>query len=173
VKLNNYLYKMKHSKRLLLTSLLYASISLLFHYRLPNQTVDIQLHDTYLVLTKASIFFPFIFFFLLFAGIYFCLEKSSIKESRIDNYHFWGSILISFLIIVILLSKAWWTSQEMAPMGSPEFYNRLNIDNRFILCFLISLLLFILIQVVNFISILFSEFRKWHNYHHNRSLTEQ
>jgi len=93
---------MKHSKQLLFKALLFVFISLVFNIILPFHTVDIQLHDTYLVLTKSSFFFPFIFFFLLFSGFHFLLEKQSIKESEFGRYHYWDSLFTSFLVIAIL-----------------------------------------------------------------------
>ena len=151
---------MKSSKRLVLTSLLFVFISLIFHLLLPYQTLDIQFHDTYIVLTKSSIFVPFIFFFFLFSRILLYLEKKRIKEPKSSHGHYWGSIFLSILIMIILLSKAWWISKEMAAMGSPAFYYRSVIENRFILCIVISMLLFLLLQAVYFISILISIIRK-------------
>lgn len=151
---------MKNDNRLLFTSLVFAILSFVIHSTLPNQTVDIQLHDTYFVLTKASIFFPAIFFFLLFGSIHLYLEKKKVKESKISKYYYWVSLVISFFIIATLFAKAWWISQGIPPMGSPEFYSLIKTENWFTGCFLVLLAAFLIFQVVYFISLMISIFKK-------------
>jgi len=151
---------MKVAHRLIFISFLFMVLSVISHFTMPNQKVDIQLHDTYFVTTVASIFFPFIFFFMLFGLIHLYLRNTEIHKSKISKYYYWISLSMAFLIIAGLFAKSWWISQGLPPKGSPEFYSLIKFDSHLTRCFLVLLALFLIFQFIYLVYLTISVFKK-------------
>lgn len=83
-----------------------------------NSMVDFQFHDTYLVVSSIHIHFFFVFIFLLFAGVYYFLNKNLKKplNSFLSNAHF-------FLMLLAVLYFLFFLKYDLSSYSTHRYYS--------------------------------------------------
>ena len=92
-------------------ALVFLFTTALYSIFLPSKTVDIQLHDTYIVVRGADLTLVFVILFNLLAGVYFFVDwiLGSPISNKFGKIHFW----LSFVGCNVLLNFSYISNIEI------------------------------------------------------------
>ena len=97
----NRLLKNITSRFFLISALLFFFLSAVMNIMFGNAAVDIQAHDTYFVIATSHVFLALVFFFGMYALLYFLIPALLRKKLNfvLSQIHFW----ITFFSVIVLL----------------------------------------------------------------------
>lgn len=119
-----------------------------------NNTLDIQIHDTYIVTEYFQLFIFFSLFFGILGSIYLLIHKLAKKQTNkiLGVFHFSLSIISSLgllLPVYIIGSRIFKSPAEYYENSSKAFLDRISNINQIITSFLILLIIAQLIFLTN------------------------
>ncbi|GAA4044429.1 hypothetical protein GCM10022388_07090 [Flavobacterium chungnamense] len=140
--------KFKAYYLLFLTSVIFFVISFLVHYKM---TFDINIYDTYYVISEVDFYIMNSFFTMMIGLLYFIFEKFKIiLFSVLSKVHIFGTIFLFFLII-------YFNYYNLLEYQSSEFLFDKPDYNKYII---ISILVLISLQLLFIINIFVSLIKK-------------
>jgi len=116
---------------------------------------DIQLHDTYLVISLIHIYLAFSLLFFLFALVYWCFDqvRGISIQSKYIRWHYWCTLAIPLTIVVLCID-------QLVLAGLPRLFVSSRFGSIGDLLFLVSCLLFLIGQLIFLWGLLLSPFTR-------------
>lgn len=140
---------MKSYKVFLWTTLLFSVIILIMNLRSNNHTIDISIHDTYLVIAKFHIWLGLTLFLATLTLVYFMLDKTNRTLNTFLTTAHYIMTIVPLVIIPICINQAQRTIDRYTPT---TFYAELNNGltlTKIVLLLILILLVGQLLLVIN------------------------
>jgi heme/copper-type cytochrome/quinol oxidase subunit 1 len=133
---------------------LFALILLIFNFRKPKETFDINIHDTYYVIQNSHLGILLFIIYLILGIIHLYIQKSEIP---INNWIIYFHLITSIggiMLIWFLIKKL-----SYSPQNIEEIVKSIKTKQYLIYACISTILIFILTQLLFIITVIFKTFR--------------
>jgi hypothetical protein len=141
-----------YHERFWILSLIFFALSIYFYFFTPNSVVDINVHDTYIIIAYASLFLWFGLWFTLCGLGYWIVSKFMVK---LISWMYWMHLVMSIFPFILLPTMGHY-------QVDPNIYNLGYYEFIFFLWIIIPFS-FILGQLLYFLNILISTIKNIRN----------